>query len=175
MAGFGFDLVWFTMLLIVVLQPTLLTPPMAGAIFYLRAVAPAEIRLGDRYRGVVPFITLHLVMLGLVMIFPSLARDLRFASPVNASQCACTNPRRGGGFGYKCVHQPEEVAVAWLAKKLARPLRWTEDRRTRQHHYRLTAYAYESGRLLGIDVETSVDVGAYSVWPFTACLVPTVA
>ncbi len=84
----------------------------------------------------------------------------------------------GGGFGYKCVLQPEEVVVSWLASKTGLPIRWTEDRRehltaganTRQHHYNLKAYADATGQLLAIDAEITVDVGAYSVWPFTACL-----
>ena len=87
-------------------------------------------------------------------------------------------PDVGGGFGYKCVLQPEEISVSWAAMRTGRPLRWVEDRRehltaganTRQHHYRMTAFADERGRLLGIDAEVTVDVGAYSVWPFTACL-----
>lgn len=40
----------------------------------------------------------------------------------------------------------------------------------RQHEYKIKAYADESGRLLALDAEVSVDTGAYSVWPFTACL-----
>lgn len=87
-------------------------------------------------------------------------------------------PDVGGGFGYKCVLQPEEVSVSWVARRTGRPIRWTEDRRehltaganTRQHHYKLTAYADGRGRILGVDAEVTVDVGAYSVWPFTACL-----
>ena len=58
-------------------------------------------------------------------------------------------PDVGGGFGYKVVLQPEELCVAWLALTRRHPVRWTEDRRehltaganTRQHHYRVTAYA----------------------------------
>jgi carbon-monoxide dehydrogenase large subunit len=87
-------------------------------------------------------------------------------------------PDVGGGFGYKCLLQPEEIAVAWAAMTLKRPVRWTEDRRehltaganARQHHYKVTAYADTHGRLLGLDAEIMVDTGAYSVWPFTACL-----
>ena len=92
-------------------------------------------------------------------------------------------PDVGGGFGYKCVLQPEEISVSWAAMHTGRPLRWVEDRRehltaganTRQHHYRLTACADERGRLLAVDAEITVDVGAYSVWPFTACLEATQA
>ncbi len=87
-------------------------------------------------------------------------------------------PDIGGGFGYKCLLQPEDVAVAWLALTYKTPFRWIEDRRehlvaganARQHDYRITAYADPRGRLLGLDAEIMVDTGAYSVWPFTACL-----
>lgn len=87
-------------------------------------------------------------------------------------------PDVGGGFGYKCLLQPEEIAVAWLAYTRKTPFRWTEDRRehlvaganARQHEYRIKAYADPRGRLLALDAEVAVDAGAYSVWPFTACL-----
>ena len=57
-------------------------------------------------------------------------------------------------------------------------MRWTEDRRehliaaanSREHHYLITAYADKRGRLLALDAEVTVDVGAYSVWPFSAGL-----
>jgi tripartite ATP-independent transporter DctM subunit len=71
--SFGFDPIWFAVLFLVVKQTSYLTPPMAGAIFYFRAIAPPEITLGHMYRGVVPFILLDLVVLALVMIFPELA------------------------------------------------------------------------------------------------------
>ena len=73
MLGFGFDVIWFFILLLITLQTSLLTPPMAGAIFYLRAIAPPEITLRDMYRGMTPFILLHFVVLSLVMLFPSVA------------------------------------------------------------------------------------------------------
>jgi carbon-monoxide dehydrogenase large subunit len=90
------------------------------------------------------------------------------------------SPDVGGGFGYKCVLQPEELCVAWLALKLRRPFRYIEDRRehltaganARQHHYRLTGYADERGRLLALDAEVTIDGGAYSNWPFTMALEP---
>jgi carbon-monoxide dehydrogenase large subunit len=87
-------------------------------------------------------------------------------------------PDVGGGFGYKGVLLGEEVALAWAAGRLGHPLRWIEDRREnltagancREHHYRLTAYADRGGRLLGLDCEATVDAGAYSAYPFSACL-----
>ena len=71
--GLGFDAVWFCIALLIMMQTSMLTPPMAGAIFYFRAIAPPEITLRDMYRGVVPFIILHFAVLGLIIAFPSVA------------------------------------------------------------------------------------------------------
>jgi carbon-monoxide dehydrogenase large subunit len=87
-------------------------------------------------------------------------------------------PDVGGGFGYKGILLPEEVALAWATRTIGAPLRWIEDRREsltanancREHHYILTAYADGDGRLLALDCEASVDSGAYSAYPFSACL-----
>lgn len=87
-------------------------------------------------------------------------------------------PDVGGGFGYKGILLPEEVALCWLAMRRGHPVRWIEDRREhltasancREHHYRITGYADRDGRLMGIDCEATVDSGAYSSYPFSACL-----
>jgi len=79
----------------------------------------------------------------------------------------------GGGFGSKARLSPEEAAVAALALELDHPVRWVEDRgehflastHTRDHDYRVAAYADKRGRVLGIDVELIVDGGAYAMWP----------
>ncbi len=60
-------LVWFTLLFAVVLQTSFLTPPVGFALFYVKGVAPAEIRVSHIYKGVVPFIALQL--LGVLAIF----------------------------------------------------------------------------------------------------------
>ena len=88
------------------------------------------------------------------------------------------SPDVGGGFGYKGILLPEEVCLAWLAMHLGRPVRWLEDRREqltanancREHDYDITAYAAADGRLLAIDCDATVDSGAYSSYPFSACL-----
>jgi TRAP-type mannitol/chloroaromatic compound transport system permease large subunit len=69
----GFDPVWFCMLVLLMIQTSYLTPPMAPAIFYLRGVAPPEITLQHMYLGVMPFIALQIITAGLVMAFPGLA------------------------------------------------------------------------------------------------------
>jgi aerobic carbon-monoxide dehydrogenase large subunit len=82
-------------------------------------------------------------------------------------------PDVGGGFGPKARLYPEEIILAALALELDHPVRWVEDRsehlltaaHTRDHHYRLTAYADRRGRILGIDTEIMVDAGAYGLWP----------
>ncbi len=68
----GFDLVWFTILFAVCLQTSFLTPPVGFAIFYIKGVAPPEIKVTDIYRGVTPYIILQLLGLVLVFAFPAI-------------------------------------------------------------------------------------------------------
>jgi len=68
----GFDLVWFTVLFAVCLQTSFLTPPVGFAIFYLKGVAPAGISVATIYRGVMPFVLLQLLGLGLIFVWPDL-------------------------------------------------------------------------------------------------------
>ncbi|APE31897.1 C4-dicarboxylate ABC transporter permease [Halomonas aestuarii] len=69
----GFDEIWFCVAFLVVLQTSYLTPPLAPAIFYLRAITPPEVTLRHMYAGVVPFIVAQLLVLALVLTFPGLA------------------------------------------------------------------------------------------------------
>lgn len=69
----GFDEIWFCVAFLVVLQTSYLTPPLAPAIFYLRAITPPEVSLKHMYKGVVPFIIAQLVVLALVLTFPAIA------------------------------------------------------------------------------------------------------
>ena len=88
------------------------------------------------------------------------------------------SPDIGGGFGHKGILLPEEVCLAWLTMRKGHPVRWIEDRREhltasancREHHYKITVYAERDGTLRGIDCEATVDSGAYSSYPFSACL-----
>jgi aerobic carbon-monoxide dehydrogenase large subunit len=96
------------------------------------------------------------------------------------AQIRVVAPDVGGGFGYKGILLPEEACACWLALRLGRPIRWIEDRHEhltanancREHHYQITAYADAEGRLLAVDCEATVDAGAYSSYPFSACLEP---
>lgn len=69
----GVDPVWLAMLVTVNLQSSFLTPPFGWALFYLKGVAPPSVNIKDIYKGVVPFIALQLLTLGLVFLFPQVA------------------------------------------------------------------------------------------------------
>jgi len=74
--GGGLDdaaLLWFVCLMAICLQTSFLTPPVGFSLFFLKGVAPPEVRLGDCYRGVVPFVLIQLAVLLLVFLFPALA------------------------------------------------------------------------------------------------------
>jgi tripartite ATP-independent transporter DctM subunit len=66
-------LVWFTIILAVNLQTSFLTPPFGFALFYLKGLAPPEVKIQSIYRGIVPFVAMQLVCLILVILFPKIA------------------------------------------------------------------------------------------------------
>ena len=66
------DLVWYGVILGANLQTSFLTPPFGFALFYLRGVAPPEVKTEDIYRGVIPFIILQLLVLVLIIAFPQI-------------------------------------------------------------------------------------------------------
>lgn len=68
----GINLLWFVVLMAVVLQTSFLTPPFGYALYYLRAIAPPEVRTSQIIMGVLPFIVLIVLMCIAVAIFPTL-------------------------------------------------------------------------------------------------------
>jgi tripartite ATP-independent transporter DctM subunit len=73
MIDFGYDPIWFCILLAVNLQTSFLTPPFGFSLFYLKAVTPPEITTGHIYRGIIPFVLFQLIGLAVVVFFPKLA------------------------------------------------------------------------------------------------------
>ena len=73
-AALGFDPLWFAMMICVNLQTSFLTPPFAYAIFYLRGAAAPELGIttGHIIRGVVPYVLIIVVGLGLLIAFPQI-------------------------------------------------------------------------------------------------------
>jgi carbon-monoxide dehydrogenase large subunit len=118
----------------------------------------------------------------------TLITSTQFPHSVQTGLCECLglehgrvriiSPDVGGGFGYKGLLCPEEVALGWLATQVDHPVRWLEDCREhlsanancREHHYEITGYADAGGKLLGIDCVGHVDAGAYSSYPISAAL-----
>lgn len=72
----GMDPIWFGVLFTMNMQISYLTPPFGPAAFYLKAVAPDDVSLGDIFRSVVPFIGLQIIGLSLVLFFPGIAQWL---------------------------------------------------------------------------------------------------
>lgn len=70
LVDFGFSPLWVSMVIIVLLQTSFLSPPFAYALFYVKGVSPEGVTIGDIYRGVVPFIILQLIVLLICIIFP---------------------------------------------------------------------------------------------------------
>ncbi len=68
----GIDLIWFGVLLGVNMQTSFMHPPFGFALFYLRSVAPKSIKTSDIYWGAVPFVIIQIIMVGLIIAFPSL-------------------------------------------------------------------------------------------------------
>ena len=67
---------WFIILMAINLQTSFLTPPFGFALFYLKGIAPKEIKIQSIYKGIVPFVFLQLIGLLLVMWKPNLALSL---------------------------------------------------------------------------------------------------
>lgn len=88
------------------------------------------------------------------------------------------SPDVGGGFGVKAQAYPEEVACALAARALGVPVKWIEDRRehflashhSREHTHQASLHFTPEGMIKGLAAELYVDMGAYSVFPWTATM-----
>ena len=67
---FGFNKLWFVMMIAVNLQASFLTPPFGYALFYLKGVAPPEVTIEDIYKGIIPFVVLMIIGLVICTLFP---------------------------------------------------------------------------------------------------------
>jgi tripartite ATP-independent transporter DctM subunit len=71
-AKLGIDLIWFGVLLCVNMQTSFMHPPFGFALFYLRGIAPKEVKSSDIYLGSIPWVVLMLIMVGIVIAWPGL-------------------------------------------------------------------------------------------------------
>ncbi len=73
---FGVDLLWVGILFAVNLQTSFLTPPFGFSLFYLKGVAPPEVKTMHIYKGIIPFIIIQLIVIFLIVLWPDLVRWL---------------------------------------------------------------------------------------------------
>ena len=97
----GIDLVWFGILLGVNMQTSFMHPPFGFALFYLRSVTPPQVRTSDIYWGAVPFVGIQLIMVALIIAFPTLVtvgldRPTHLGEPMPVHLLAPPDDR--GGF-----------------------------------------------------------------------------
>jgi len=78
-ADLGYDPIWFGILFAMNIQIYMLSPPFGPACFYLKSVAPKDVKLQEIFLAVMPFIVLQMVGLALVMSFPQIALWLPYA------------------------------------------------------------------------------------------------
>jgi len=78
----GIAPVWFAIMIGMNLQTSFLTPPFGFSLFYLRSVAPPQIRTADIYRGVIPFVIVQLLALLLIVVYPQLVTSWSDAATV---------------------------------------------------------------------------------------------
>ena len=69
----GIDPLWFALLIALNLQTSFLTPPFGFSLFYLKASAPPTLKLESIYRGIVPFVAIQVIVLGLIIAFPQIS------------------------------------------------------------------------------------------------------
>ena len=74
-AKLGIDLIWFGVLLGANLQTSFMHPPFGFALFYLRGIAPKEVKSSDIYWGAVPWVILQLILVGILIAFPGLVTN----------------------------------------------------------------------------------------------------
>ena len=71
----GIDLVWFGILLGINMQTSFMHPPFGFALFYLRSVAPKEVKTSQIYWGAIPFVIVQIIMVAIVLTFPGLVLE----------------------------------------------------------------------------------------------------
>lgn len=73
MKDLGFDLIWCSVLMVMGVMLGYITPPFGFNLFYLKSIAPADVRMSDIYRAVMPFILIMVAALVLVFMVPQIA------------------------------------------------------------------------------------------------------
>jgi tripartite ATP-independent transporter DctM subunit len=70
------DLIWFGVLLCVNMQTSFMHPPFGFALFYLRGIAPKEVKSSDIYLGALPWVGLQMLLVGILVFFPEMVTGM---------------------------------------------------------------------------------------------------
>jgi TRAP-type mannitol/chloroaromatic compound transport system permease large subunit len=81
LVGADAALIWFGVMLCVNMQTSFMHPPFGFALFYLRAIAPKEIKTVDIYWGAIPWVGLQLIMVAVVIVWPQLVTGMLSSGP----------------------------------------------------------------------------------------------
>ena len=135
--GANITAVWLGVMIGLNIQTSFLTPPFGFALFYLRGVAPAVVRTIEMYRGVIPFILLQLLALGIVGNYPQLVNYLPNRSNLlSESAPPPRNPRlqfcmdqfvgdqiaASGGATVAAIEKAKRIDLSNLSDILADPI-----------------------------------------------------
>ena len=71
-SGLGFDPIWFGVLIVMVVELGLITPPIGMNVFIIKGIAP-DMPIGTIFRGVLPFVIAQILLIGLLVAFPFIA------------------------------------------------------------------------------------------------------
>jgi tripartite ATP-independent transporter DctM subunit len=69
----GFDPLWFSILVCINFQTSFLTPPFGFALFFLKGVSGDQVTTSQIYRGIIPYVIIQVVVLGIVLLVPKMA------------------------------------------------------------------------------------------------------
>lgn len=72
-SAFHYDLIWFSVLMLINLETGLLTPPFGVTLFVMKGVAPKDVTMGDIWRAAIPWVAIDYACLAAVLLFPQLA------------------------------------------------------------------------------------------------------
>ena len=126
----GIDLIWFGVLLGVNMQTSFMHPPFGFALFYLRSVAPKEVKTSDIYWGAIPFVVIQVVMVALIIMFPNLVSvdkktdmheqiELRIDAPSSSTDSKETKEQKEPQLNFSSDADPDKASASASASSSA--------------------------------------------------------
>jgi TRAP-type C4-dicarboxylate transport system permease large subunit len=71
--AFGYNTIWFGIMMLIALETGLITPPFGVTLFVMKGVAPPEVKMSDIWKAVTPYVLVDILCIALVMSMPSIA------------------------------------------------------------------------------------------------------